>query len=145
MGEASRSTDARPVPDGAILLLSGEFDRNTLGDLRDELTKCCADTGLADLALSNYVLAINEIATNAVRHGGGDGQARLWRSATDLWCEVIDTGRGIPPHRMDGYERPKPGHIGGWGLWLARHLCDGVDIETGRSGTRVVLRFALPR
>jgi serine/threonine-protein kinase RsbW len=145
MDEASRSTDGRPVPDNAVLLLTGEFDRNTLGDLRDELNKCCADSGLADLALSNYVLAINEIATNSVRYGGGAGQARLWRSDTDLWCEIIDTGRGIPPRRIYGFERPKPGHIGGWGLWLARHLCDNVDIETSRSGTRVVLQFALAR
>jgi serine/threonine-protein kinase RsbW len=145
MVEVSRSTDAIPVPDNAVLLLAGEFDRETLGDMRDELTKCCADSGLVDLALSNYVLAINEIATNSVRHGGGGGRTRLWRSGTDLWCEVIDTGRGIPPHRMYGSERPRPGHIGGWGLWLARHLCDSVEIETGKSGTRVVLRFALNR
>lgn len=145
MGEVSRSTETRPVPDNAVMLLSGEFDRNTLGDLRDELTKRCVQVGLTELPLSNYVLAINEIATNAVRHGGGGGRARLWRSDTDLWCEVIDTGRGIPPRRTHGYERPKPGHIGGWGLWLARHLCDGVDIETSRSGTRVVLRLALMR
>jgi serine/threonine-protein kinase RsbW len=127
------------------MLLSGEFDRNTLGDMRDELSKCCADNGLADLALANYVLAVNEIATNSVRHGGGGGTVRLFRSDADLWCEVSDTGRGIPSRRIYGSERPKPGHIGGWGLWLARHLCDGVDIETGRSGTRVVLRFALVR
>ena len=134
-----------PVPDSAVLLLSGEFDRNTLGDMRDELTKCCADSGLADLALSNYVLAVNEIATNSVRHGGGGGTVRLFRSDTDLWCEVTDAGRGIPQRRRYGSEQPKPGHIGGWGLWLARHLCDGVDIETGKSGTRVVLRFAVAR
>jgi serine/threonine-protein kinase RsbW len=127
------------------MLLSGTFGRTTLGDMRDELSKCCADSGLADLALSNYVLAINEIATNSVRHGGGGGTVRLFRSDTDLWCEIVDTGRGISTRRMSGSERPKPGHIGGWGLWLARHLCDGVDIETGKTGTRVVLRFALVR
>jgi anti-sigma regulatory factor (Ser/Thr protein kinase) len=102
-----------------------------------------ADSGLADLALSNFVLAVNEIATNSVRHAGGGGRVRLWRSAADLWCEVVDAGRGIPAGRIAGYQRPPPGHIGGWGLWLARHLCGDLHIETGRSGTRVVLRYAL--
>jgi serine/threonine-protein kinase RsbW len=145
MGEGSRSTDARLVPDNAVKLLSVDFNRDTLGDLRDRLTACGGDCGLMDLALSNFVLAVNEIATNAVRHAGGRGEVRLSRSGTDLWCEVIDTGRGIPPARLHDFHRPQPGHIGGWGLWLARHLCDDVSIETGRSGTRVLLRYSLER
>jgi anti-sigma regulatory factor (Ser/Thr protein kinase) len=127
------------------MLLAVEFGRDSLGTVRDGLAKCGADSGLVDLALTNFVLAVNEIATNAVRHGGGGGRVRLWRSGSDLWCEVADTGRGIPPGRTYGVNRPRPGHIGGWGLWLARHLCDRVDIETGGSGTRVLLRYALSR
>ena len=135
----------RPLPSGAVALLSATFDRLSLARLRGALTDCGAANGLRDLALSNFVLAVNEIATNAVRHGGGAGRVGLWRAEDRLWCEVVDTGRGITDGRLNGFNRPQPGHIGGWGLWLARHICERVDIETGRSGTRVILQYPLPR
>jgi serine/threonine-protein kinase RsbW len=128
----------------AVALLSRQFDRGSLGQLRGELTDCGAGNGLADLALSNFVLAVNEIATNAVRHGGGAGCLELWRARDELICQISDTGRGIPASRLNGFHRPQPGHIGGWGLWLARHLCHSVEIDTGKEGTRVLLRYPIP-
>jgi len=136
--------DTPTLPGDAVTLLLAPFDRTSLGHLRGELTVCGASNGLTDLNLSNFVLAINEIATNAVRHGGGTGRLALWRQADELWCEIVDTGGGIPSGRVNGFHRPQPGHIGGWGLWLARHICASVDIETGLGGTRVVLRYPIP-
>jgi anti-sigma regulatory factor (Ser/Thr protein kinase) len=136
--------DTRPLPDDAVTLMTSPFDRTSLGQLRGELTACGASNGLTDLNLSNFVLAVNEIATNAVRHGGGQGRLAVWRQADELWCEIVDTGGGIPSGRVNGFHRPQPGHIGGWGLWLARHICKSVDIESGRGGTRVVLRYPIP-
>ena len=37
----------------------------------------------------------SELATNAVRHGGGSGRLRLWTDDQVLVCEVSDTGAGI--------------------------------------------------
>jgi serine/threonine-protein kinase RsbW len=135
--------ETRPHPDDATALLTTAFDRSSLGELRGALTRCAASCGLADLNLSNFVLAVNEIATNAVRHGGGKGTVTLWQDGAELRCEVVDQGRGIPEGRLNGFHRPQPGHIGGWGLWLARHICHSVDIETGAGGTRVIMRFSL--
>jgi len=133
------------VPDGAVPLLDCKFDRTGLAALRAELTRCGAANGLADLALSNFVLAVNEITTNAVRHGGGHGRLRLWRDRDDLCCLVVDDGPGIPRRHLSESHRPEPGHIGGHGLWLARHICDNVVIESDRSsGTRVLLRRVVP-
>jgi len=145
MGESSLPGDAAPVPAGAVPLLAADFDAATLANLRGQLNRCGAASGLGDLNLSNFVLAVNEIATNAVRHGGGSGHLRLWQLDPDLWCEVADHGAGIPASRLNGFHRPQPGHIGGWGLWLARHLCVSLDIETGKTGTRVLLRYSLHR
>ncbi len=128
----------------AVALLSRQFDRGSLAQLRGELTDCAAANGLADLALSNFVLAVNEIATNAVRHGGGAGWLELRRAGDELICQITDTGRGIPAGRLNGFHRPQPGHIGGWGLWLARHLCQSIEIDTGGEGTRVLVRYPIP-
>jgi anti-sigma regulatory factor (Ser/Thr protein kinase) len=145
MAEISREDQPRTVPGGAVQLLERKFDRTSLASLRGELTGCGAANGLADLALTNFVLAINEITTNAVRHAGGFGQLRLWRDADSLWCEVLDDGPGIPRRYLAASGRPEPGQIGGHGLWLARHICDSVDINfRSPSGTRVLMRYLLP-
>jgi serine/threonine-protein kinase RsbW len=143
MGESAWPRRPAAVPEGSVALLAIDFDGDSLGALRGALTSCAAESGVADLSLSNFVLAANEIATNAVRHGGGSGRLRLWRGGGYLWCEIADTGQGIPRGRVDGHRRPSPGHIGGWGLWLARHLCESVDLRTGTAGTRVTLQYSL--
>jgi anti-sigma regulatory factor (Ser/Thr protein kinase) len=116
-----------------------------LGALRSELSRYGAARGLSDLALANFVLAVNEIITNAVRYAGGQGRLRLWRQGAELRCQVEDDGRGIPRRYLEQSYRPDATHVGGHGLWLARHICAAVEIETGRAtGTRVLLRYPMP-
>jgi serine/threonine-protein kinase RsbW len=129
-----------PAPANAMLTRS--FDLGSLRALRQAVVDCVGNQ-LGDLARSEFVLAIHEIATNAVRHGGGTGELRLWQEDTSLCCEIVDYGKGIPRGRLASH-RPRPGHIGGWGLWLARQICASVDIQTGADGTRVRLRYPLP-
>ena len=126
-------------------LVAQSFDARSLVGLRKALTECGTTLGLDELPLARFVLAVNEVATNAVRHGGGRGRLRLWlwRDGAYLWCEVVDQGAGIPRGRLRPDHRPKPGHIGGWGLWLVHHICSTVRIETGRDGTRVELAYPL--
>jgi serine/threonine-protein kinase RsbW len=144
MAETSGDGLPRRIPDGAEALVECKFELAGLSALRNEVSRHAAAHGLGDMALFNFVLAVNEITTNAVRHAGGQGQLQLWRLGDDLWCRVLDDGPGIAPSRLRD-ERPAPGHIAGRGLWLARRICDSVDIETDRSsGTRVLLRYALP-
>src|SRR4051812_21276944 len=107
------------LPAGADALLSQPFDAGSLAQLRRAVNASGAESGLADLELSRFVLAVHEIATNAVRHGGGRGELRLWRHDQRLYCEIVDHGRGIPRANLGSRRRPRPGHIGGWGLWLA--------------------------
>jgi serine/threonine-protein kinase RsbW len=134
----------KQVPTNAVSLMSVPFDRTTIADLRTQLRGHGVENGLADLALSNFVLAVNEIVTNSIRHGGGRGQLELWRHGSDLWCQVSDTGNGIPHGQTDGFHQPPPGRIGGWGIWLASHICTDFSIETGRTGTRTWMRYAIP-
>ncbi len=83
------------------------------------------------------MLAVNELITNAVRHGGGQGWLRLWQEPGLVLCEVSDHGTGISVQRLDDRDRPAPDIAGGWGLWLARELTDAMEVETGSAGTTV--------
>jgi anti-sigma regulatory factor (Ser/Thr protein kinase) len=81
--------------------------------------------------------------TNAVRHGGARGRLAVWPDADHLLVEVADHGGGIPAARRAA-SGPRPGQVGGWGLWLARQICTSVEIDSGPEGTRVLLRYPLP-
>ena len=80
------------------------------------------------------MVAVNELLTNAVRHGGGTGRVELWRADGSVVCEVVDQGNGAAdpsPHR------PSVDEPGGRGLWLAGELTDTIEIQTGPEGTTV--------
>jgi anti-sigma regulatory factor (Ser/Thr protein kinase) len=124
------------------VLLQFDFDREAITGARHTVADCASAQGLAGLRLEGFVLAVNEIMTNAVRHGGGHGRVRLARTATGLRCEIRDGGVGEPA-RFNGHALPPTEATGGRGLWLARHLCDSFDVETGLDGTRVELTMAI--
>lgn len=80
------------------------------------------------------MVAVNELLTNAVRHGGGTGHVALWCVDGSVWCEVTDRGDGLA---APAPERPAPDELGGRGLWLVRQLIDTIDITSGPEGTAV--------
>lgn len=143
MSQQSAAPHPSRVPEGASSLYECEFGRDDLGSVRMALARHAGVQGLADRAQFNFILAVNELTTNAIRHGGGWGCVRLWRYGDALWCEIEDDGPGIPARRLDRMREPGPGDRG-HGLWLANHLCAAVHIDTGRHGTRVLLRYPLP-
>ncbi|GAA3769622.1 hypothetical protein GCM10022379_41680 [Micromonospora maritima] len=131
------------MPIEPSLLIAEAFDQAQVTELRHSVTSCAHATGLAGQRLDDFVLAVNELITNAVRHGGGQGRLRLWRQGGDLVCEVADHGQGISERRLHDRNRPAPDTAGGWGLWLARELSDTMEVETGHAGTVVRITAAL--
>ncbi|MFC4145981.1 ATP-binding protein [Micromonospora mangrovi] len=125
------------VPIETSLLIAEAFDQAQVTELRHSVTSCAHASGLSGQRLDDFVLAVNELITNAVRHGGGQGSLRLWHRPGRLVCEVADHGRGISAQRLDDRRRPAPDTAGGWGLWLARELSDSMEVETGEAGTTV--------
>jgi serine/threonine-protein kinase RsbW len=89
------------------------------------------------------VLAVNELLTNAVRHGGGKGRLLLWRRGDEVICEVSDHGEGFDGRRLSTGARPAADTPGGWGLWLADRLSDRMEVQTGPGGTTVRISAAL--
>ncbi|MEW9550388.1 ATP-binding protein [Nonomuraea sp. NPDC050783] len=129
-----RSPEPRPRP-GAGPLLACEFDHGTLVRVRHEVERVCRLWGLADLTLYRFVVAVNEITTNAVRHGGGHGHLRLWEQGRRLYCRVLDQGPGgAAEPRL-----PPPEHPRGRGLWLARNNVERFTLHSDAHGTTIVL------
>lgn len=118
-------------------LLAQTFDRSQVTRLRHAVASCASAAGLAGQRLEDFVLAVNELITNAVRHGGGRGRIRLWRANRDVVCEISDEGAGIDAARLGNHDRPRLDTAGGWGLWLARQLSDRMEVRTGPAGTTV--------
>ncbi|MFG1945841.1 ATP-binding protein [Nonomuraea sp. NPDC048826] len=121
-------------------LFSRDFDRESLVTLRREVERRSEEQGLAGLALYRFVVAVNEITTNAVRHGGGHGRLTLWKGDDRLFCEVADRGRGLPSGRE--WAPPPPAtSTTGRGLLLARHGASRLSIRSDGDGTSVLLEI----
>jgi anti-sigma regulatory factor (Ser/Thr protein kinase) len=97
-----------------------EFDEVTT--LRHILHAQAGRCGLSEPTRDAFVLAVNELATNAVIHGGGRGQLRLWCDNTHLHCQIRDHGPGLPITDVTT-DRPPLSARGGRGLWIAARLC----------------------
>ena len=119
--------------------LDVEFDSLTLGVLREFVREQAHDAGIATARVEDLVIAVNEVATNSVLHGGGRGVARIWELNGGIVCEVRD--RGVIDDPITGRVRPVGGPGGGQGLWLAHQLCDLVQIRSARRGTVVRLHM----
>ncbi|TDC82225.1 ATP-binding protein [Micromonospora sp. KC606] len=135
------------VPIEPALLLAQPFDQAQVTELRHSVGSCAQSVGLGGQRLDDFVLAVNELITNAVRHGGGRGRLRLWQHVGAIVCEVADHGGGISAQRLGDRSRPAPDTAGGWGLWLARELSDTMEVESGPAGTtvRISATLAAPR
>jgi anti-sigma regulatory factor (Ser/Thr protein kinase) len=133
------ASDALPPPRVASEDMG--FRQTNLTDVRGFVSRRASDAGLAPEKVGDLVLAVNEAATNSVRHAGGKGVVRMWRSDDAIVCEVRDRGRIDEP--LVGRMRPASQRSGGHGLWMAHQLCDLVQLRTRRSGTVVRLHMRL--
>lgn len=125
-----------PPPDVACV----EFDLTTLHLVRSLVDEAASVFGLDVRRREECVLAVSEIATNSLVHGGGRGKFRCWVDDQRLVCEVVDAGRIDEP--LVGRIRPAPGQVGGHGLWLANQLADLVQIRSNERGTVVRVHVA---
>ncbi|MEV4707294.1 ATP-binding protein [Actinoplanes sp. NPDC049316] len=126
---------------GTHLLISETFDRSRVAALRHAVAAEAGGAGLTGDRLDDFVVAVNELLTNAVRHGGGTGHLTLWCEAYAVTCEVADRGAGAGPLPR---EKPAPDQPGGWGLYLVRELTDTFVIKSGPEGTAVRISSRLP-
>jgi anti-sigma regulatory factor (Ser/Thr protein kinase) len=128
-----------PPPQDAVEVLA--FDRHAVDAVRGLVGRRAEEAGLPAERARDLVLAVDEIAVNSVRHGGGNGILRLWQEGDRLLCEVKDRGQIADP--LAGRHSPAAGQLGGWGMFIANQLCDLVQLRSGEHGTAVRLHMQL--
>jgi anti-sigma regulatory factor (Ser/Thr protein kinase) len=124
------------------MALEESFDAGTLPGLRQLVLAEVFAAGLTGDRASDVVLAVHELAANAVRHGGGSGRLRMLSAGGALRCQVSDDGPGGRPASAAA-GRPWPVQHG-HGLWLVTSLADQVSIVPGAAGSAVTIVFTLP-
>ncbi|MYR41388.1 ATP-binding protein, partial [Streptomyces sp. SID5910] len=125
-------------PDAAVL----PFGAEELPDARRFAVERAGALGLAERRLPDLELAVAELTTNSVVHGGGRGTLAVWAEAGQVVCEVRDPGRLTDP--LAGRRPPEHGQIGGRGLLLVHYVADLVRTHTADDGTAVRLHLGLP-
>ncbi|WBB53318.1 ATP-binding protein [Verrucosispora sp. WMMD573] len=139
--DARDSRDPAPGDGEATPLLSQSFTAQTVTALRHLLTARVAAAGLTGDVAEDLVLAVHELVTNAVLHGGGRGRLDLFRRADLLVCEVTDHGHergGDLPVNLPATNTP-----GGRGLWLAHHLTGALTLTRRSDGLTATVTASL--
>ncbi|MCA6091182.1 sensor histidine kinase [Streptomyces sp. SCA3-4] len=125
-------------PDEPVFSFS--FDGDLLPDARHLVLERAVALGLAPGRRDDFALAVAELTTNSVLHGGGRGTVRIWADAEHVVWEVEDRGHIGDP--LAGRCPPPPDRPGGRGLLLVHFLSDLVRTHTvpGSTTTRCYLR-----
>jgi anti-sigma regulatory factor (Ser/Thr protein kinase) len=128
-----------PLPEPPDQVAELDFAPGTLEAVRRFVARQGAAGGLGRNRSLDLVVAANEIASNSVKHGGGDGTLRIWTEPGRLLCEIHD--RGGLDNPLSDRRLPGTDASGGRGLWLANQLCDLVQVRSGADGTTVRLHI----
>src|SRR5580704_1010161 len=136
-GQGAASRDGEPPA------LEQAFDGDSLFALRATVAAHGSRAGLPEGRTRDLVLAVHELAANAVRHGAGRGRLRLWTAPDRVRCEVTDGGTDGDPPGAEAADvalwHVEPGH----GLWLVRRIADGASVQSDSSGTVAAVSFRL--
>jgi anti-sigma regulatory factor (Ser/Thr protein kinase) len=112
-----------------------------LAEIRDFTAGRLRGGGVDEDRVADVVLAVDEAATNALLHGRGDAELRIWREGERIICEIAD--RGTLDEPLAGRRRPQPDWARGRGVWLMNQLCDLVELRPTERGTVVRLHVSL--
>lgn len=126
----------RPLPAPPADATTFTVDLYTLPATRRFVAEQAGRAGVAPERIPDLTVAVNELATNAVEHGGGTGEMAVWTEEGHLVCQLTDAGHLSDP--LAGRIPVPPGApAGGRGLLLVNQLCDLVRIHTTPGGTTI--------
>ena len=126
-------------------ILEQAFDSRSLYALRAATAAYASQAGLPPSRAGDVVVAVHELAANAICHGAGRGQLRMWQADGVLYCRVADGGVASAdgrdrPGPGSGYRPPWPGEHGR-GLWVVREVADHLHLDSGPGGTTAMISF----
>lgn len=117
--------------EAGVVVFDEHFDASTLQLLRERVAVCTAVASMPDDRAVDVILAVHELAANAIRHGGGAGRLLMRAADRALHCQVSDAGPGTGPWPV------RQGH----GLWLVHAVADEVTASCGSHGSQVTATF----
>jgi len=125
------------------LVLDQAFDSGTLYALRAAVQAHAIQAGLPESRTDDLVIAVHELAANAVRHGGGAGRLRMWERDGALHCQVNDGGSSAAGTQAGpgGNMADRWPFLQGHGLWLVRLVADQISVFSGPGGTHAAIVF----
>ena len=130
---------SRPLPAPPPDAEEMAFGPGDLLEVRRFVAGHTAAAAFGEARAHDFGLAVNELATNSLRHGGGGGTVLAWREGGTLLCEVRDSGH--ISQALVGRRRPATEQENGWGVWLANQICDLVQIHSSPHGTAIRVRM----
>ncbi len=126
-----------PEPPGSPVEFT--FRSGSLAVLRSFVWREADQAGMSPGRAGDMVTAVNEVASNSLRHAGGRGVVRMWRTPDSVICDVSDDGHIDDP--LVGRVRPEVDDRGGRGLWMVNQLCELVQLRSTPTGTTVRMHF----
>ncbi|MEJ3746783.1 sensor histidine kinase [Actinomycetes bacterium KLBMP 9797] len=132
----------RPLPDPPSRATTIAVNERALAAIREFTAGYAAAAGLDEQRTDDLTLAVNELTTNTVEHGGGVGTLTLWTEVGTLVAQVRDRGHLADP--LAGRVSPAPDALGGGrGLVLVNQVCDLVRVFTTPTNTTIRVQMIL--
>lgn len=128
-----------PAPPASAATISFATEAD-LARLRRFVVEQLTQRGMTTERRGDLTIVVNEIASNSLRHGGGDGELAIWTDDGRVVCEIRDGGTFADP--LADRRPPSDDQPGGRGLWLANQLCDLVQVRSLETGTVVRLHLS---
>ncbi|GAB3964724.1 sensor histidine kinase [Actinoallomurus acanthiterrae] len=120
--------DREPLPPPPGHAESHRIEAEDLSLLRSLVAERASRHGLAADSAAKLLVAIDEVAGNALRHGAPPVVFELWASDRYLICQVTDHGHWRPA-ALTGHLPPAPDSPR-FGLWGVRMLVDILQLRT---------------
>jgi anti-sigma regulatory factor (Ser/Thr protein kinase) len=98
--------------------------------------------GLPEERVVDFVIAVNEVTADVVRHAKTQGSIEIWSDTDEIICEVRDGG--VTASSLASSPPPLPNAAGGGhGLWLVHQLCDRVEQYSDENGSVIRIYMSL--
>lgn len=126
VADVPRSEVPKIGPAAAVV----SFNQHTVGRVCGPVRSAGTRAGVSPRDIDALLMAVSEIMTNAITHGGGGGRLTIQCPPDGLLVEIDDDGPGLPDNVIVGVS------LDG-GLRLARALCTDLAIDSSASGVKV--------
>jgi anti-sigma regulatory factor (Ser/Thr protein kinase) len=128
-------------------------DISEVDRLHRSVSQFCREHGLSSEIEGDLSLALEEILVNVIRYGhpeGGKHEILVWLSLEQDCVITTVEDDGVPFNPLDA---PKPDldrpiesrRPGGLGIYLVRHVTDGLEYRRSEGRNRLVMRKHVPR